>query len=80
MPNRINHGTDMRGEIIDAVGTAALKVTSPVTVATAVASGFTLDKAVLVLMAIYLVGQIGYPVWKWVKPYGQLLMASGGRT
>lgn len=51
MPNRTNHGTDMRGEIIDAVGTAALKVTPPVTVATAVASGFTLDKAVLVLTA-----------------------------
>ncbi len=26
MPNRINHGTDVRGEIIEAVGTAALKV------------------------------------------------------
>jgi hypothetical protein len=68
MPNRINHGTDMLGEIIDAVGTAALKVTPPVTVATAVASGFTLDKAVLVLTAIYLlVGQIGYLVWKWIR-------------
>jgi len=38
-----------------------------VTVATAVASGFTLDKAVLVLTAIYLVGQIGYLVWKWIR-------------
>lgn len=71
MPNRINHGTDMRGEIIGAVGTAALKVTPPVTVATAIASGFTLDKAVLVLTTIYLVGQIGYLVWKWIREWRQ---------
>ena len=56
MPNRINHGTDMLGEIIDAVG---------------LASGFTLDKAVLVLTAIYLVGQIGYLVWKWIREWRQ---------
>lgn len=71
MPNRINHGTDMRGEAMGAVGTAALKVTPPVTVATAVASGFTLDKAVLVLTAIYLVGKIGYLAWKWIREWRQ---------
>ncbi len=75
MPFRTNHGILMREEAIATVATAAAKVTPPLTVAGAVVSGATLDNAILWLTAIYLVAQIGYLVWRWVRDWRQKVKA-----
>lgn len=75
MPHRTTHGATMRDEIIGTVGGAALKATPPVTVAGAVAAGASLDDVVLVLTIIYLVGQITYLAWRWIREWRQKAQA-----
>ncbi len=71
MPNRTFHGATMRDEIITTAVSAAAKAVPPVTVASAVAAGASLDRVVVVLTIIYLVGQISYLCWRWVREWRQ---------
>ncbi|WP_422505942.1 hypothetical protein [Stenotrophomonas sp. GZD-301] len=61
----------MRDEIITTAVSAAAKAVPPVTVASAVAAGASLDRVVVVLTIIYLVGQISYLCWRWVREWRQ---------
>ncbi|MFK3846625.1 hypothetical protein [Stenotrophomonas sp. NPDC078853] len=61
----------MKDEIISAAGSAAAKAAPPVTVAGAVAAGANLDAVVVVLTIIYLVGQISYLGWRWIRELRQ---------
>ena len=75
MPNRTLHGATMRDEIISTAVSAAAKAAPPVTVAGAVAAGASLDRLVVVLTVIYLVGQISYLAWRWVREWRQRVKA-----
>lgn len=76
MPNRTIHGATMRDEIISTAASAAAKVTPPVAVAGAVAGGVNLDRLVVILTVVYLVGQITYLVWRWVREWRQASKAT----
>lgn len=71
MPNRTSHGATMKDEIIGTAAGAVAKAAPPVTVASAVAAGADLDRVVVVLTIIYLVGQISYLAWRWVREWRQ---------
>lgn len=71
MPNRTIHGATMRDEIISSAAGAAAKVTPPIAVAGAVAGGANLDRLVVILTVVYLVGQITYLAWRWVREWRQ---------
>lgn len=71
MPNRTIHGANMRDEIISTAVGAAAKVTPPIAVAGAVAGGVNLDRLVVILTVVYLVGQITYLAWRWVREWRQ---------
>lgn len=71
MTHRSIQGIHMRDEIIGSVGSAVAKAAPPVAVAGSVVAGASLDRIVLVLTAIYLVGQISYLGWKWVREWRQ---------
>lgn len=61
----------MRDEILGTGVGALLKSAPPVGVASAVAAGVSLDDVVLVLTIVYLVGQIGYLLWRWIREWRQ---------
>ncbi|MDY0954625.1 hypothetical protein AB8E26_14845 [Stenotrophomonas rhizophila] len=61
----------MRDEIISTAVGAAAKVTPPIAVAGAVAGGVNLDRLVVILTVVYLVGQITYLAWRWVREWRQ---------
>ncbi|WWW34066.1 hypothetical protein V8017_13080 [Stenotrophomonas rhizophila] len=61
----------MRDEIISTTAGAAAKVTPPIAVAGAVAGGVNLDRLVVILTVVYLVGQITYLAWRWVREWRQ---------
>ncbi len=71
MPIRTSHGATMKDEIIGTAAGAVAKAAPPVTVASAVAAGADLDRVVVVLTIIYLVGQISYLAWRWVREWRQ---------
>lgn len=71
MPNRTTYGVTMKDEIIGTAAGAVAKAAPPVTVAGAVAAGANLDRVVVVLTIIYLVGQISYLGWRWVREWRQ---------
>lgn len=71
MPIRTSHGITMKDEIISTSAGAVAKAAPPVTVASAVAAGANLDRVVVVLTIIYLVGQISYLGWRWVREWRQ---------
>jgi len=75
MPNRTSHGATMKDEIIGTAAGAVAKAAPPVTVASAVAAGADLDRVVVVLTIIYLVGQISYLAWRWVREWRQRVRA-----
>lgn len=76
MPDRTIHGATMRDEIISTAASAAAKVTPPVAVAGAVAGGVNLDRLVVILTVVYLVGQITYLAWRWVREWRQAAKAA----
>ncbi|HYQ54226.1 MAG TPA: hypothetical protein VES70_27770 [Pseudomonas sp.] len=61
----------MRDEIISTAAGAAAKVTPPVAVAGALAGGVNLDRLVVILTVVYLVGQITHLAWRWVREWRQ---------
>ncbi|HGM7097144.1 hypothetical protein JY407_05020 [Stenotrophomonas maltophilia] len=65
----------MKDEIIGTAAGAVAKAAPPVTVASAVAAGADLDRVVVVLTIIYLVGQISYLAWRWVREWRQRVRA-----
>lgn len=71
MPIRTSHRITMKDEIISTAAGAVAKAAPPVTVASAVAAGANLDRVVVVLTIIYLVGQISYLGWRWVREWRQ---------
>lgn len=71
MPNRTSHGAIMKDEIIGAAAGAVAKAAPPVTVAGAAALVANLDRVVVVLTIIYLVGQISCLGWRWVHQWRQ---------
>lgn len=71
MPNRTTHGGNMRDEMIGSVAGAVAKTTPPATVAAAVAAGASLDRIVVILTIVYLVGQITYLAWRWIGEWRQ---------
>ena len=75
MPNRTYHGATMKDEIISTAAGAVAKAAPPVTVAGAVAAGADLDRVVVVLTIVYLVGQIAYLGWRWVREWRQRAQA-----
>lgn len=75
MPNRTSNGATMKDEIIGTAASAVAKAAPPVTVASAVAAGANLDRVVVVLTIIYLVGQISYLGWRWIREWRQRAQA-----
>lgn len=71
MPYRTTNGGNMRDEMIGSVAGAVAKAAPPATVATAVAAGASLDRIVVILTIIYLVGQITHLAWRWVGEWRQ---------
>jgi len=65
----------MKDEIIGTAAGAAAKAVPPVTVAGAVAAGADLDRVVVVLTIIYLVAQISYLGWRWIREWRQRTQA-----
>lgn len=76
MPNRTIHGATMRDEIISTAVSAGAKVAPPIAVAGAVAGGANLDRLVVILTVVYLVGQIAYLAWRWVREWRQAAKAT----
>lgn len=79
MPHRTTHGGNMREEMIGSVAGAVAKTAPPVTVAGAIAAGASLDVVVLLLTAVYLLGQICYLAWRWHGEWRNKRRRSAGR-
>lgn len=61
----------MRDEIAATVGAATAKTAPPVAVASAIASGLSVDRAVVWLTAMYVAAQLGYLLWRWAREWAQ---------